>query len=108
MPTRNEFQDADFAAKVTLAQQWLVGVVDDALSFRLGEQNHRSVIDKTYRRAGFDYPARLVVWEQEQIAIAVQSYLDCYVDDDEAIELAYDAAVEYCLVPPDCIPDYVL
>lgn len=105
---RNSFQDADFAAKVTLASRWLKGVADDALSFRLGETNYRSIADKTYRHAGFDYPSRLVVWEQEQVTIAVQSYLDVYVPDDEAIDIAYEAAVEHHLVPDGCIPDYVI
>jgi len=65
-------------------------VVDDALNGRaLGADVHAIV-----REPGesFAYASRLVGWKCgfEPMFVAVHSYLDCRIDDDEAAELAMD------------------
>jgi len=65
-------------------------VVDDALNGRkLGEDQHAIVRSAA---TGHTHRSRLVAWQCgfEPIAVAVHSYLDCELSDEEAIELATD------------------
>ena len=74
-------------------------VVDDALCGReLGADPHAIVREggddslPSRERKGFEYASRLVGWQCgfEPMFVAVHSYLDVHVEDDEAIDMASD------------------
>lgn len=59
-------------------------VVDDAgAGRRLGDDPHAII-----RGDGFRHPSRLVVWPN--VTVAVHSYLDVEVTDEEAVAMARD------------------
>jgi len=69
-------------------------VVDDAGAARpLGDDQHAIVRETD---GEFEYPSVLVGWQCgfEPLFVAVHSYLDVELDDDEAIELATDYLIE--------------
>ncbi len=74
------------------AEQLVIHVVDDAGSGRLLNADPHAIV----RHAGeqFKYNSRIVIFEDEDhcklIGVAVHSYLDCIVDDAEAIQMAWD------------------
>ena len=74
-------------------------VVDDAGCGRgLGDDPHAIVREggddslPSRERKGFQYPSRLVGWQCgfEPMFVAVHSYLDVHIEDDEAIDMASD------------------
>ena len=71
----------------TQAIPYVSFVVDDSLSVSRLRHNVRD-----YSPGGFQYPSVLVGWQCgfEPLFVAVHSYLDVELDDDEAIELATD------------------
>lgn len=82
-------------------------VVDDSLNGRKLNSDPHAII----REDGFCNPSRLIGWQCgfEPVFVAVHSYLDRFVDDDEAIELATDFLSErnwFSGEPRQ--PDYVL
>ena len=86
-------------------------VVDDAGSGReLGADPHAII-----REVGpeFDYPSVLVGWQCgfEPLFVAVHSYLDCQVDEEEAEELAREFLEErgwFDGSSRDHEPDYII
>ncbi len=83
-------------------------VVDDALNGReLGADIHAIVRE----RGQFAYASRLVGWQCgfEPLFVAVHSYLDVAISDDEATELATDYLIErgwFAGEPTE--PDYII
>lgn len=73
------------------ALRYVTFVVDDALSGReVGQDAHAFVRDKS--RGIFDHSSILVGWQcwSEPLFVAVHSYLDVELSDEEASELAVD------------------
>jgi len=87
---------------------YVSSVVDDSLNGReLGDDPHAIVRDGTEH----DYPSVLVGWQCgfEPLFVAVHSYLDCELDEEEAIELATDYLAErnwFAGEPTE--PDYLI
>jgi hypothetical protein len=77
-----------------MAKPYVAFVVDDAGSGReLGEDIHAVIREEGNE---FDYPSVLVGWQCgfEPLFVAVHSYLDVELDDDEAEEMARDYLAE--------------
>lgn len=109
-----------------MAKQYVSFVVDDAGNGReLGADHDAIIRENTYsrsvvrndsdvkvsRESGYKYRSVLVGWQCgfEPLFVAVHSYLDVRLDDDEAIELATDYLVErgwFASEPTE--PDYII
>ena len=89
-------------------------VVDDAGSGReLYADRYAIVRDKDNNSDGnnYEYPSVLVGWQCgfEPLFVAVHSYLDCELDDDEVVEMATDYLAErkwFSGEPTE--PDYII
>ena len=84
-------------------------VVDDAGCGRsLDDDLHAIVRDTDTSK----YPSVLVGWQCgfEPLFVAVHSYLDCYIEDDEAEEMAMEFLEEIGWFGPDGAkyPDYLI
>lgn len=87
------------------ARKFVRFVVDDSGNGRpLGADAHAIV---RYAGTAFKHPSRVVVWETGlgPIGVAVHSYLDVFVPDSEALELAEDYLREIGIVdrPADIV-----
>jgi len=85
------------------AKEYVSYVVDDALcGRRLGDDQHAVIREggddslPSRERKGFKYPSVLVGWKWgfESMFVAVHSYLDVRLDDEECEELARDFLAE--------------
>lgn len=91
------------------ALEYVAYVVDDAGSAQEAQPETLDLVRE--RGSQFAYPSKLVGWQCgfEPLFVAVHSYLDVELTDDEAIEIASDFLAErgwFAGEPKE--PDYVI
>lgn len=81
----------------TIATEHVSFVVDDARVGRIGRELHTDPYAIVRNTPAYKHASILVGWQRgfEPLFVAVHSYFDISLDDDEAIEIATEYLIEH-------------